>query len=91
MTVVIDMSKSTHFLAYRKRGYGWVLVHESSENGDDWTAAVEDPVDDLRERLGDLAEADGIVDVDISGASPRAIELVHELVSSSVRRNARDE
>jgi hypothetical protein len=85
------MGEYTHFLAYRKRSYGWVLVHESSENGDDWTMAVEDPVDDLRERLGDLAKADGIVDVDISGASPRAIECVLELISSSARRNARDE
>jgi hypothetical protein len=78
------------FLAYRKRSYGWVLVHESSENGDDWTMAVDDPVHDLRERLGDLADAEEIVDVDISGASPRAIERVMGLISFSPYQNSQD-
>lgn len=84
------MGDYTQLLSYRKRSYGWVLVHESSESGHDWTLAVEDPVDDLRERLGGLRDTGGIVDVDISGASPRAIERVMGLMSSSATRSSQD-
>lgn len=90
LTGAVHLASHHQFFAYRKRSYGWALVHESSENGDDWSLAVEDPVDDLRERLADLTAAGEVVDIQISGASPRAIQRVLGLVSVSANRSADD-